>query len=135
MRSDYLNHQGYQNYPNHQNYPHHQNYQNYEQRIDPIIAKILNAMPNVFVIFFAYGCQYCNAALQLLREMNLNYKGYDISKIPGGLPTLLSIFRNNANTINYDVNHQTKPIIFLNGQFIGGYRELSNIVGNNYYHQ
>jgi glutaredoxin len=60
----------------------------------------------------------------------LPYKGYDINQIKGNMPKLLSILNENANLINFDKNHRTKPIIFYNGKFIGGYQQLAEKLNN-----
>lgn len=96
----------------------------------PIIDKIINANKNTFVIFFVSDCGYSQSALQLLRQNKLAYKGYDISKIDGGMSELLSVLHNNSQKIAYDINHITKPIIFFNGKFIGGYDKLFNFINH-----
>lgn len=88
------------------------------------IEKIIDADPNTFVIFFVYGCYYSESALNLLRKKNVPYKGYDINTITGQMPTLLQIFKKNADLIGFDVNHTTKPIIFYKNKFIGGFDQL-----------
>lgn len=99
--------------------------------MNPIIDKIINADRDVFVIFFTYGCHYSEQALDLLRQSNVLYKGYDISDINGQMPKLLEILNENAKLIGFDSNHRTRPIIFLNGKFIGGYNELSKLISKN----
>lgn len=83
---------------------------------------------NTFVIFYVPDCPYCQAALNLLREKNVPYKGYNIYSINGGFPVLLDILNRNANQINYNHNHKTKPIIFYNGNFLGGYDSLNKFL-------
>jgi glutaredoxin len=92
---------------------------------DPIIQKIINANPNTYVIFYIDTCPYCKSALNLLRKSNVSYKGYDINKIPGGMKRLLNVLKMNANNLNFNISHQTKPIIFYNKNFLGGFNELS----------
>ena len=89
-----------------------------------IINKILQAEPDTFVIFFVYECPYCQRTLELLRTNKCKYKGYNINDIAGGMPKLLKILNDNAELIQFDKNHRTKPIIFLNSKFIGGYSDL-----------
>lgn len=92
----------------------------------PIINKIISADANTYVIFFAYGCSYSEKALNFLRKNNLTFKGYNIDSIKGSLEKILGIFKQNAQLINFDINYRTKPLIFINGKFIGGYNELIN---------
>ena len=94
----------------------------------PIIEKIISASPDTYVIFFVRGCPYCENSLQLLRDKNLPYKGYDISTINGNMQKLLEVLKQNADIVSFDPSHSTKPIIFLNGKFIGGYDQLSQLL-------
>ena len=97
----------------------------------PIIKKIVDANKDTYVIFFTRECPYCIKSLNLLRESKVKYKGYDINSIKGGMNRILEMFNKNANIIGFNKKHITKPIIFYNGKFIGGYTELSNILGKN----
>lgn len=93
-----------------------------------IIGKISKAEKDTYIIFFDYGCYYSESALKLLREKGKKYKGYEISKISGGLSKLINKLSKNKETINFNLNHKTKPIIFYNNKFIGGYSELVNML-------
>lgn len=93
-------------------------------KIIPVIKKIISAKPGTYVIFFVYECPYCNAALDLLRRSGAAYKGYNINHIKGGMQRLLEILNQNKELIGFNSEHTTKPIIFLNGKFLGGYDEL-----------
>lgn len=95
-----------------------------------IIKKIKQVPENTFVIFFINGCPYCENALKLLREKNVKYKGYNIDEINGTMSKLLKILNQNADIINYNKNHTTKPIIFYNGKFIGGFNELNKLLNS-----
>lgn len=88
-----------------------------------IIGKITSS--DNYVIFFDYHCGYSMAALNLLKIKKLKYKGYEISKIPGGLNAILEVLKKNKEKIKFNLEHNTKPILFFNGNFIGGYDELS----------
>lgn len=102
-----------------------------ENDIHPIINKIINASPDTYVIFFTYGCPYSERALQLLRNKHVPYKGYDINEINGNMQKLLLILNKNKDLIGFDSNHKTRPVIFLNGKFLGGYDQLSKSFDNN----
>ena len=93
-------------------------------KIHPIIKKICNAEKGTYIIFFVDECPYCQKALELIRSKNINYKGYDIHHIKGDMPKLLKVLNNNAALIKFNTFHTTKPIIFLDCQFIGGYDDL-----------
>lgn len=92
-----------------------------------IINKIVDADPTTYVIFFDYGCRYSEGALELLRKSSKEYKGYQIVDIDGGLNYLISVLNKHKSEINFDPSHKTKPVIFINKNFIGGYTELEKI--------
>lgn len=96
--------------------------------MDPILDAILDAPQGMYVIFFSYGCPYCENALKLLNLKNVHYRGYDIDTLDGGVNHLLNVLINNADQLNYNINHHTKPIIFKNGKFLGGYDELRRVM-------
>ncbi len=99
---------------------------------ESIINKIVDANQGTFVIFFTYDCPYCQRALQLLQQKKVNFKGYDISKINGGMNRLLSVLNQYGDEIDFDRNHRTKPIIFIDGHFIGGYDDLISFFNKGY---
>ncbi|BCS82938.1 ESV128 type glutaredoxin [Cotonvirus japonicus] len=92
--------------------------------INPIISKIINADKDTYVIFYVDGCPYCQGALTILRSKNLPYKGYNINNIKGNMPRLLQVLNQFSSNIGFNNQHTTKPMIFLNGQFLGGMTEL-----------
>ena len=92
------------------------------------ISKITESPANTYIIFFDYGCGYSEAALNIFRSKGLNYKGYEISKISGGINELLKTFNTHRDTIVFNSGHHTKPMIFFNKKFIGGFDELNKFV-------
>ncbi|AUV58233.1 glutaredoxin [Bandra megavirus] len=99
---------------------------------NPIIGKITDANPNTFIIFFVQECPYCQKALQLLRSSGVAYKGYDINSINGNMPRLLDTLNQYSYLTNFNSNHMTKPIIFINGKFLGGSTELAQYLNNQF---
>lgn len=97
------------------------------KEIHPIIDKIINAPKNTFIIFFTNDCYYSSKALMLLRMNRLSYKGYNINNINGGMNRLLDILNQYYHLVKFNTSHHTKPIIFLNGKFIGGFDQLSKL--------
>jgi glutaredoxin len=89
-----------------------------------VMEKILNADKGLYVIFYTEACKYSQCALELLQDKNLRlrYKGYKIQD----KDQLLTILRKNAETIGFNVNHYTSPIIFFNSKFLGGATDLYN---------
>lgn len=96
---------------------------------DQIIDKIVTANPGVYVIFYSPACGYSINAIDLLRESDSYFKAYDIDNIRGGLNRVLSSLSNQANRVGFDIRHRTKPIIFIDGKFIGGHNELQQHIG------
>ncbi|XWV25660.1 glutaredoxin [Tupanvirus deep ocean] len=94
------------------------------ENTNPVINKIIDAEPNTYIIFFVYSCPYSMRALELLREKNVKYKGYDINNLEGGMIKLLEVLNENSELTNFKSTHRTKPIIFINGKFLGGYDSL-----------
>lgn len=99
-----------------------------QNNLHPIIKKIINAEPDTYIIFFVKTCPYCANALDLLRKNNVRYKGYDIETINGNMPKLLKVLNDNAKLISFDTSHTTKPIIFYNKKYLGGYDKLAQIL-------
>lgn len=95
-----------------------------------ILDKITNNNHDTYIIFFKESCPYCNRALHTLRESNVKYKGYDINKINGNTHRLLELFNKHKDLIQFDSSHETIPIIFFNGIFIGGYDQLLKHLNN-----
>lgn len=89
------------------------------------ILKAINSNTDTYIIFFSYSCGYSVNALNLLKKSKLKFKGYDIDKICS-LSELLNILI--SSNIDFDKHHRTKPIVFYNGKFIGGYTELNSII-------
>lgn len=93
-----------------------------------ILSKIIEAPKNTYVIFYVSTCTYSQKALSLLQSSHVNYKGYDMLQVNHGWHILLNTLQTHASELSYDTNHTTKPIIFLNGDFVGGYTQLANVL-------
>ena len=55
------------------------------------------------------------------------FKGYIIDKINNQIDDQIGFLLKQflkEESLNYDPNHKTRPIIFKNGKFLGGYSEL-----------
>ena len=98
-----------------------------------IIGKIINPslLPDTFVIFFDYNCPYSMNAIELLKSSNSRFKGYNINNINGSMRSLLNTLNSTKHYTNFDPRHRTKPIIFLNGQYVGGYDQLRELLYSN----
>ena len=87
------------------------------------IEKKINTNKDTYIIFYVPECPYCIKSLKLLRESGFKFKGYDIHKIKGDFEGLYILLISMVE-IKYDKQHMTKPIIFFNNEFIGGYDQL-----------
>lgn len=88
-----------------------------------ITEKIINNKDK-YIIFYSPTCIYCINAIKLLKRSNLKFKAYDIDKIKGGMQTVLGQLIKTKKLTGFDVRHNTKPIIFKYGKFLGGYTDL-----------
>lgn len=90
-----------------------------------IINKILK---HEHVIFYSPHCRYSMDAINHLDRLNLpDLRKYEIEKLRtegSQMNFLLNVLREYKTVINFDEQHYTKPIIFINGKFIGGYTDL-----------
>lgn len=99
-----------------------------------ILSKIKNAPTNTYIIFYKNGCSCCDNSLLQLRDKKLCYKAYNVTKINDkhhiNFQTILNILIKNKDELNFDPQHQTVPVIFYNGKFVGGNDELMKILNN-----
>jgi glutaredoxin len=73
-----------------------------------------------FTIYYAPDCKYCLLALELLRDKRANYTAIKIDDFPALLQKMRGMVPS---------THKTKPIIFHNGKFLGGYTDLAKFYG------
>ena len=71
-------------------------------------------------IYTSNWCSYCNAAKNLLNELNLEYEEINIEE--------KNISRSDLQKLS---GGYTIPQISINGEFIGGYNELQSLHQNN----
>ena len=82
------------------------------------------ANPKSYVIFYSYWCAYSLNAIQLLKDKQVQYKGYNIDKINGKMNTVLHYLEITKDITKFKSSHTSRPIIFKYSQFLGGYTEL-----------
>ena len=100
--------------------------------MDKYSEKILKYKDDsIFIVFFMDHCPYSKSAIKLLKDKKLSYKAYRIKRNPDRLPILLEYLKNNQS-LNFDKNHVTLPIIFYKKSFIGGYSDLMKYLTNSY---
>lgn len=98
-------------------------------KLDQYTKKVLDN-DDKYIIFYSSWCGYSQRALEFLRSNNLPYKGYSIDKIKNGLEHLLKRLGTNYELTNFQQDHRTRPIVFHNGKFVGGYTELVDYAKN-----
>lgn len=95
-----------------------------KNKCDKYNKKILeNKNNNIFIVFYSSWCPICNSTFNLLKTKNKSYKGYEIDK-KGNISILLECLKKNKKITGFNPKHKTRPIIFKNGQFIGGFDNL-----------
>lgn len=97
---------------------------------DPIINEILKYPDGTFVIFYIPTCPYSIDAVNLLENSGYPYYGYDINMIDGQMNQVLRSLNDNKDIVDFNPEHHTKPIIFYNGKFVGGFTELKQMLSN-----
>lgn len=85
-----------------------------------------------FTIYQSPSCSYCRKALMQIKtlsaEHNIPYRNIDLNYVSGDLPSVLEYFKNHSKQYKFRQDHKTRPIIFLNGRFVGGAFELSKLI-------
>tara|TARA_B100000287_G_C20620406_1_gene775740 strand:+ start:1160 stop:1411 length:252 start_codon:yes stop_codon:yes gene_type:complete len=74
----------------------------------------------MITVYTSNWCGYCNAAKNLLNELNINFKEINIEENNISREELLKLS-----------GGYTIPQICINNKFIGGYTELQNLYQNN----
>jgi glutaredoxin len=98
--------------------------------MDECTEKIMSNK-DIYTVFYSDWCGYSKSALELLKKNKLPYKGYKIDKIDGQLDGLLDKLKNTKNLTKFEEFHKTRPVIFYNGEFIGGFQELKQKITSN----
>ena len=74
----------------------------------------------MITVYTSNWCSYCNAAKNLLNELNIDFKEINIEENNISREELLKLS-----------GGYTIPQICINNKFIGGYTELQNLYQNN----
>ncbi|XP_048354276.1 glutaredoxin 2 isoform X2 [Sphaerodactylus townsendi] len=67
---------------------------------------------NCVVIFSKTTCSYCNMAKKLFRDMNVNYRSFELDTYENG--------NQFQDVLHQMTGGRTVPRIFINGTFVGG---------------
>jgi len=77
-----------------------------------------------FTVYGKSGCNYCTKTKNLLKEKNLTFFEVDCDEyLIEEKDNFLSFVQNKIGK-----SYNTFPMIFYNGQFIGGFNETSDMV-------
>jgi len=95
--------------------------------VDKYTSKII-ANDDKFIIFYSEWCRYSMEAIKLLKTYKLPFKGYKIENIKGGIQVILASFNKNSTILDFPCTHNTRPVIFYKGKYIGGYTQLLDIL-------
>lgn len=70
-------------------------------------------------VYTMNNCSYCEAAKSLLKSMDLPFTEFNVG----------DDHEKRLELVN-KTGHRTMPQIFIDGQFVGGYRELKEYLSN-----
>lgn len=100
--------------------------------IDKYNKKILNN--NVDFIIFYKNVEYCGYSknsIELLKKSGYPFKGYCVKDPFANVDrkdNLIKCLKDNSDLTGFDHSHNTLPIIFYKGKFVGGYTELVKFI-------
>jgi glutaredoxin len=97
---------------------------NHQDKLDPVTHKILKHSDK-FVVFFSPVCGFSQASKALLNKHNIPFRSYDIY---GKKDKIIKSLISTKGITGFDPTHNTYPIIFYKGKFVGGHSELEKWV-------
>lgn len=74
---------------------------------------------NQVVMFTADWCPYCSVAKGILSKVSNDLAVYNIDNLPQG--------NDICDVVSQRYGHETVPIIFINGQFVGGCSDVEGL--------
>jgi glutaredoxin len=80
-----------------------------------------------FVILYSPWCGYSKNALQLLDQKRISHKSVDFDKINASMEQIRRQL-SKERSLRFPESYSTRPMIFINGKFIGGYTDLKTIL-------
>jgi glutaredoxin len=90
--------------------------------IREVIQKIKS---NEWVILYSPWCGYSKSALALFKSSKITPQTIDIENINGSMNEIRTEL-SNQKSLQFPFEYSTRPMIFLNGKFLGGYQELKD---------
>ena len=78
----------------------------------------------IYTVYHKIGCPYCENTKKLIINNKLKYRLYDVDEF-GGIENVVTMLKKNGYKIG---NHKTVPIVFGDGEFIGGNNEFEKFI-------
>ena len=78
---------------------------------------------NTYDIITLVNCPYCSKLIKLLEEKRIKYNNLEIENDDTVKKNICNLFVKKV----FKIEHNTFPKIFINGKFIGGLDQFSNI--------
>ena len=81
---------------------------------------------NPCVILYSSWCGYSRNALELLKDKKKPTKKIEIEEIKGNMDEIRNYL--SKENLGFPKSYSSRPMIFMNGKFIGGYDQLRKIL-------
>ena len=92
------------------------------------LSEVIQAIKSSeYVILYSPWCGYSKNALTLLNQNRIPYKSIDIENINGTMNEIRARLAKDKS-IGFPESYSTRPMIFVNGKFIGGYADLKQML-------
>jgi len=85
--------------------------------------KIINNK-HFYIVFGIDNCSYCKKTIDWLYANDKSFKYYNITKYRSIFINILKKINEYDPQLAINMNHETFPVIFYNGKFIGGYTDI-----------
>jgi glutaredoxin-related protein len=72
---------------------------------------------DIHLVFYSSWCGFSMKLLHFLKDKQINHKGYEVSN---DFKNVLKDLIDNKDKLVFDPEHDTRPIVFYKGKFIGG---------------
>jgi glutaredoxin len=92
--------------------------------IDKVIQSIKNKK---YVILYSSWCGYSRRALQHFSSKGKKPLAIEIENIQGSIQDIRKRLAS-EKSFNFPYGYSSRPMVFIDGKFIGGYDELSKIL-------
>jgi len=79
---------------------------------------------NFYIVFGIDKCSYCTKTIDWLYANNKSFKYYNIIKYRSIFINILKKINEYDPELSININHETFPVIFYNGKWIGGYSDI-----------